>query len=149
MESKYADKMIWWEYGFDSFQIGIQIVKPEKMDVWPQEGEHQFLVDTGYTGETAEILIPCELFDKLKLEELPKSQRPKGRTVDDREVDLRISVNKIYIPKMQKDFLVFITTFPENETEYLIGAGFLKKFRLLLDGPKNKACLLNQDELLP
>lgn len=65
---------------------------------------------------------------------------------DGSSVDLRVAQGYILIPKLRSDpFPVRMHSMYEEEkdtSEILIGIKFIKRFKLLLDGPANKVCIL-------
>ena len=92
-------------------------------------------LDTGYDGE---LLLPYKLYQGLALYqwEYPEEYWAVGKTVSG-----EMAKGQVLIPKWNVALEVFIETFEGNE-EFLLGRSFIRKFKVLLDGPGNKVCLV-------
>ena len=101
-----------------------------------------FMVDTGYDGC---LLIPYTIYKQLGLEkfELPKDEWSVGETVSGEIFPLASALCKIKVADMI--FECVIETFEDN-SDFLVGLDFLQKFNTVLQGPKQKICLLKYEE---
>lgn len=131
-----------WHYQVYTPHIEIRLISPDGME-WPNDGTDDLaVVDTGFTGE---ILISTTLYDMLELnkwENIPN----RHSTADGRCVETLISNGSILIPKLHLEpFNVEIITMEGRKNgPILIGAKFLRKFQLLLDGPSTKLRLCEE-----
>ncbi len=140
MESK--DKACWQymkpnenEYGFPV--LGILIEGPlEKLEL----KEERIRIDTGYDGF---LLLSEEKYKNMgfHLSELPRRYWPQGETITGEIFRLRRAMAIIQIPKLGIRFEGYVDTFRGN-IEDLVGLGLIKSLRLLLDGPKQLACII-------
>jgi hypothetical protein len=138
MESlQEARSSICWD-SEDFFAIGIQIRTFAGMV--HSESEELIQLDTGYDGG---LLLPYKLYQDLALYrwEYPEEYWPVGKTVSGEIIELMLAKGQVLIPRWNVALEVFIETF-EGNAEFLLGRGFIRKFRVLLDGPGNKVCLV-------
>ncbi len=122
----------------DYLVIGIQ-VRNLAGQLHHSEGE-LVSIDTGYSGE---LLIPYSLFETLRLRNwrLPRLNSPRAETVTGQVIQLIEAHAQVIIPKTGEVHQVVVQTFIGN-TRFLIGRGFLHRFRILFDGPARQTCLL-------
>jgi predicted aspartyl protease len=122
----------------DLFAIGIQIRTFAGM-IYP-DNEELIQLDTGYDGE---LLLPSKLYRSLALYqwEYPEEYWPVGKTVSGEIIELILAKGQVLIPRWNVALEVFIETFEGNE-EFLLGRSFIRKFKVLLDGPGNQVCLI-------
>ncbi len=104
------------------------------------EVEELVQIDTGYSEE---ILVPYSLFEKLNLQywSLPEQQKPVGTTVTGQLIHFIEAYAEVIIPKTGEQHSVIVQTFVGN-TRFLIGRAFLRRFKVILDGPGKQTCLL-------
>ena len=141
MESSQETKeAICWD-SEDFFAIGIQIGTFAGMI--HSENEELVQLDTGYDGE---LLLPYKLYQDLAFYrwEYPEEYWPVGKTVSGEIIELILAKGQVLIPKWNVALEVFIETF-EGNGELLLGRSFIRKFKVLLDGPGNKVCLIDSN----
>ena len=97
-------------------------------------------LDTGYSED---ILVPYSLFETLNLYYwcLPELQNPIGTTVTGQVIRFIEADAEVIIPKTGEQYRVIVQTFIGN-TRFLIGRAFLRRFKVVLDGPGKQTCLL-------
>jgi predicted aspartyl protease len=136
--SQEAKETICWD-SQDIFSIGIQIRNFAGMV--HSESEELVQLDTGYDGE---LLLPYELYQGLALYqwEYPEEYWPVGKTVSGEIIELILAKGQVLIPRWGVVLEVFIETFEGNNEEFLLGRSFIRKFKVLLDGPGNEVCLI-------
>ncbi len=108
------------------------------------ENEELVQLDTGYDGE---LLLPSyKLYQDLAFYrwEYPEEYWPVGKTVSGEIIELILAKGQVLIPKWNVALEVFIETF-EGNGELLLGRSFIRKFKVLLDGPGNKVCLIDSN----
>lgn len=95
-------------------------------------------IDTGYSEE---LLIPQALFETLNLArwQLPDSIAAQGTTVTGQIIQFNEAAVDVIIPKTGEQQRVIAQTFPGN-IRFLIGRAFLRRFKVLLDGPASQTC---------
>ncbi|OQY56062.1 MAG: hypothetical protein DRR08_25135 [Candidatus Parabeggiatoa sp. nov. 2] len=105
------------------------------------EVEELVPLDTGYSEE---ILVPYSLFETLNLHYwcLPEQQKPLGTTVTGQVIQFLEAYAEVIIPKTNEQHQVIVQTFIGN-TRFLIGRAFLRRFKVILDGPGGQTCLLS------
>ncbi len=128
--------LICWEAS-DRFGIGIQI--KNLAGIAHKEGEEIVQIDSGYSEE---ILLPYSLYESLDLNRwrLPSSLSPHGTTVTGQIIHFMESYADVQIPKTGEHYRVIAQTFSGN-TRFLIGRGFLRRIRVLLDGVEARTCI--------
>jgi len=115
-----------------------------KIKNWPgklhSEVEELVQIDTGYSEE---ILVPYSLFEKLNLQYwcLPEQEKPVGTTVTGQLIHFIEASAEVIIQKTGEQHSVIVQTFVGN-TRFLIGRAFLRRFKVILDGPGKQTCLL-------
>ena len=136
--SQKAKESICWD-SEDFFAIGIQVAT--FAGAIHSESEELVQLDTGYDGE---LLLPYKLYQDLALYqwEYPEEYWPVGKTVSGEMIELILAKGQVLIPRWNVALEVFIETFEGNE-ELLLGRSFIRKFKVLLDGPGNKVCLMD------
>ncbi len=122
----------------DRLAIGIQI--RNLAGQFHSQAEELVQLDTGYSED---LLIPQTLFTTLSLErwQSPESLAPRGTTVTGQIITFSEAPIDVIIPRTGKQYRVITQTFPGN-TRFLIGRAFLRRFKVLLDGPGQQTCLL-------
>lgn len=97
-------------------------------------------IDTGYSEE---LLIPQALFDALNLAywQLPDSVAAQATTVTGQVIQFQEAPVDILIPDAGEQHRVIAQTFANN-TRFLLGRAFLRRFKMMLDGPGAQTCLL-------
>ena len=136
--SQEAKEAVCWD-SEDFFAIGIQI--RNFAGIVHSESEELVQLDTGYDGE---LLLPYKLYQGLTLYqwEYPEEYWPVGKTVSGEIIELILAKGQVLIPRWNVALEVFIETF-EGNGEFLPGRSFIRKFKVLLDGPGNKVCLID------
>lgn len=121
------------------FVVGLQLRTYDGL-IYPPD-ELQVTIDTGYDGE---ILVPSDIYADLSLFkwEQPEEDWGIGQTISGQTLVLPAADAEILIPKLDTAVPVLAETFLDNE-EFLIGMGFLQRYRWLLDGPARQTCLLS------
>ncbi len=124
----------------DYLVIGIQV--KNLAGQWHSNREELVPIDTGYNGQ---LLVPYSLFETLNLHCwcLPDSPPQKiiATTVTGQVIYLMEAYVEVVIPKTDEVYQIVAQTFIGN-TRFLIGRGFLHRFRILFDGPARQTCLL-------
>ncbi len=97
-------------------------------------------IDTGYSEE---LLIPQALFDDLNLAywQLPDSIAAQATTVTGQVIQFQEAPVDILIPDAGEQHRVMAQTFASNN-RFLLGRAFLRRFKIVLDGPGAQTCLL-------
>ena len=97
-------------------------------------------LDTGYTGE---VLAPWRLYVALELYgwEVAEELWSEGISVTGETFAMPLSEAILRVPQLNAAFPVEVDTFEGNE-QFLIGRAFLRKHRLLLDGPASRVCMI-------
>ena len=97
-------------------------------------------IDTGYSEE---LLIPQFIFDELNLTfwQRPDSVAGQGITVTGQVIHFIESTLDVVIPDAGIRQRVVAQTFPQNN-RFLIGRAFLRRYKIILDGPGAQTCLL-------
>ena len=127
--------LICWEAS-DRFGIGIQI--KNLAGIAHKEGRRS----SKLIPVTAKILLPYSLYESLDLNRwrLPSSLSPHGTTVTGQIIHFMESYADVQIPKTGEHYRVIAQTFSGN-TRFLIGRGFLRRIRVLLDGVEARTCI--------
>ncbi|MBI3913621.1 MAG: hypothetical protein HY327_05480 [Chloroflexi bacterium] len=123
----------------DRLAIGILVKNPSSQP----RGETEELVqlDTGYSGE---LLVPYDLFETLNLRHWRLPQPAQATTVTGQVIHLLEAHAGVIIPKTGEEYRVVVQTFAGN-TRFLIGRAFLRRFKVLLDGPSGRTCLMTPE----
>jgi len=118
--------------------LGIQIRNPAGQLHY--ESEDLVQLDTGYSEE---LLVPYSLFETLGLSRwrLPRVLAPRATTVTGQVIHFVESHAEVIVPTTGEQHRVIVQTFAGN-TRFLIGRAFLRRFKVLLDGPGEQTCLL-------
>lgn len=97
-------------------------------------------IDTGYSEE---LLIPHFVFDELNLAfwQRPDSITGQGITVTGQVIHFTESILDVLIPDAGIRQRVVVQTFPQNN-RFLLGRAFLRRYKIILDGPGAQTCLL-------
>ena len=123
---------------------------PDRLDIGIQvrslagQAHHQteelIQIDTGYSEE---LLIPQDLFEALNLTrwQLPDSIAAQGTTVTGQIIQFNEAPVNVIIPKTGEQHQVIAQAFTGN-VRFLIGRAFLRRFKIILDGPGSQTCLL-------
>ena len=130
-------KLICWD-SEDIFAISIRLKTPGGQ--FHADAEEPVELDTGYGGD---VLVPWEMYVGLELYgwEYPQEHWSVGISVSGEEFEMPLSRGVLVVPKLGLDFEVRIDTFEGNK-QFLIGRGFIRRHRVLLDGPNNRVCFL-------
>jgi predicted aspartyl protease len=125
----------------DRLGIGIQVRNLAGQE--HHQTEELIQIDTGYSEE---LLIPQALFEALNLArwQLPDSIAAQGTTVTGQIIKFDEAPVDVIIPKTGEQHRVTAQTFVGN-IRFLIGRAFLRRFKVLLDGPESRTCLLIPD----
>ena len=122
--------------------LGIILESPSG-DKWPQEGDDEALVDTGFDGD---VLIPETLYNSLNFSQFESFAEDLYTAGSDSIPCIRTQ-GFLHIPKIGEKFQVeCLSSKDRNTNSILIGNKFLKKFRLILDGPNEKLIFCPKDE---
>lgn len=123
----------------DRLGLGIQLMN--LVGEVHSENEELVQIDTGYSED---ILLPYDLFQALNLQfwRLPHSMSPQGTTVTGQVIHFIEAHAIVIIPKTGEQYRIIAQTFAEN-TRFLIGRSFLRRLKVLLDGPGGQTCLLS------
>jgi hypothetical protein len=99
-------------------------------------------IDTGYSEE---LLIPHALFGALNLTrwQLPDSVAAQGATVTGQVIQFYEAPVDILILEAGEQHRAMAQTFANN-TRFLVGRAFLRRFKVMLDRPGGQTCLLNR-----
>ena len=110
---------------------------------YPLTDEELVMVDTGYSGE---IAIPRRLYQMLGFHMWEEPEFQRFTVADGRDLQMRVSHGYILMPKLDRaPFSVEVHTWVKEERDFdeiIIGVKFIKRFKLLLDGPANKVRIL-------
>jgi len=100
-------------------------------------------LDTGYSED---LLIPHALFEALNLArwQLPDTMAAQGTTVTGQTINFNEAPVDVIVPRTGEQHRVIAQTFAQN-TRLLIGRAFLRRFKVLLDGPGGQTCLLTSN----
>ncbi len=103
------------------------------------EVEELVQIDTGYSEE---LLVPYSLFETLNLRHWRLyRQLPLGTTVTGQVLQFIEANAEVIIPKTGEQYSVIVQTFIGNN-RFLIGRGFLRRLKVIFDGPGCQTCLL-------
>ncbi len=132
---------IGWPYTLHAF-LGVRL-RTDIGDEYPLTDEKLVKVDTGYSGE---IGIPRPLYQQLRFHMWEEPEFQWFTVADGRVLQMRVSHGYILMPKLDRaPFSVQVHTWVREEIDFneiLIGVKFIKRFKLLLDGPANKVRIL-------
>jgi predicted aspartyl protease len=122
----------------DRLGIGIQVRNLAGQE--HHQTEEPIQIDTGYSEE---LLIPQVLFEALNLArwQLPDSIAAQGTTITGQIIKFDEAPVDVIIPKTGEQHRVTAQTFAGN-IRFLIGRAFLRRFKVLLDGPGSQTCFL-------
>jgi len=125
----------------DRLGIGIQVRNLAGQE--HHQTEELIQIDTGYSEE---LLIPQVLFEALNLArwQLPDSIAAQGTTITGQIIKFDEAPVDVIIPKTGEQHRVTAQTFAGN-IRFLIGRAFLRRFKVLLDGPGSQTCFLAPD----
>lgn len=124
----------------DRLALGIQI--KNLAGQLHSETEELVQLDTGYSED---VLVPYDLFETLNLGHwrLPQTPTATGTTVTGQVIHLLEAYAYVAAPRTGEQYRVIVQTFDGN-TRLLIGRAFLRRFKVLLDGPGGQTCLMTQ-----
>ncbi|OGO42512.1 MAG: hypothetical protein A2Z04_01665 [Chloroflexi bacterium RBG_16_57_9] len=136
-----AEKLTCWD-SEDVFTIGIRLKTLGGQ--FHVDDEEPVELDTGYGGD---LLVPWEMYTALELYgwEYPEEHWSVGISVSGERFEMPLSQGILVIPRLGREFEVLIDTFEGNE-QFLIGRGFIRKHRILLDGPGNRVCFFAETD---
>ena len=111
---------------------------------WHSAAEELVQLDTGYSEA---LLAPYRLFEVLNLQRrrLPAPSAPIGSIVTGQVLRFMEAWAEVHIPQTGDQHRLIVQTFAGN-THFLIGRAFLRKFKVLLDGPGGQMCLMIASE---
>lgn len=137
-----ADKdEISWPYDHHPY-LGIRLKTPSGEE-YPLTNEELGMVDTGYSGG---ILLPRYLYEELGFNMWEEPELQEVTVADGGSGYMIVARGYILVPKLRSEpFPVRVNAWhgEEKDTdEILIGVKFIKRFKLLLDGPANKMRIL-------
>ena len=97
-------------------------------------------LDTGYSEE---LLIPQSVFATLQLERWyePSQAIVQAKTITGQSIKMRAALAEVVIPQTALTYRVTVQTFAGN-ARFLIGRAFLRRFKVVLDGPGGLTCLM-------
>lgn len=124
----------------DRLALGIQI--KNLAGQLHSETEELVQLDTGYSED---ILVPYSLFETLNLGHwrLPQTPAATGTTVTGQVIHLLAAWADVAVPRTGEQYRVIVQTFDGN-ARFLLGRAFLRRFKVLLDGPDGQTCLMMQ-----
>jgi predicted aspartyl protease len=132
---------ITWPYTYAPF-LGIQLSNPAGK-VYPLTGESVEIIDTGFDGD---VLLPNAIYNQLEFHKYEYPQPGTAELADGSGMPLRVARGHLTIPKLKLGpFAIEVYTagdMAQDSAEILIGTGFVKNFRLLLDGPMGEVSIL-------
>lgn len=118
-------------------------LKSPSGEIYPNDDEPPIsaLIDTGYDGE---IFIPKPVYDALNFD---FSEAPSELlyVASGERIEVHIGYGFIIIPGLDpfNEFEIKMQCFFDNGTgDILIGNEFIKKFKILLDGPSNQTSII-------
>ncbi len=125
------------------YRLGIGIQVRNLAGQAHHQSEEIIQIDTGYSEE---LIIPQVVFETLNLArwQLPDTIAAQGTTVTGQIIRFKEAPVDIIIPKTGEQHQVIAQTFAGN-VRFLIGRAFLRRFKVLLDGPGSQTCLLTTD----
>ena len=101
------------------------------------------MIDTGYSGE---VLLPKSLYEKLGFNKWEEPELEEFELGDGSSMQVIAASGYVLIPKLHPEpFSVRVHRPYEEEIdtdEIIIGVEFIKRFKLLLDGPSAKVRIL-------
>ena len=107
------------------------------------DNEELVMIDTGYDGE---LYLPRHLYEELGFNMWEEPEPDEFGLADGSSICLKAAQGYILIPKLTLDpFLVRVHSACEEDQdtdEIIIGVKFIKRFKLLLDGPATKVSVL-------
>lgn len=130
------ETLICWD-SEDIFAIGVRLKTPNGYSL--TDTEQLVELDSGYSGE---LLVPWKMYVDLELYgwEYPEEEWSLGISVSGEYFEMPLSKAVLSIPGLKQDIGVRIDTFEGNE-QFLIGRGLMRRYAILLDGPKNRVCI--------
>lgn len=122
--------------------LGIRLKAPSGEE-YPIANEKLVMIDTGFSEE---ILLPKDLYEDLAFNMWEEPEPEEFEIADGRVREMIVARGYILIPKIgSRSFPVRVHRFlngEEGTNEIIIGVKFIKKFKLLLDGPAVKVRIL-------
>ncbi len=100
--------------------------------------EELIQLDTGYSEE---LLVPYRVFRTLQLDRWGLPQTPSGTTITGQVIQVHEARAEVHMPQTGERHRVIVQTFVGN-TRFLIGRAFLRRFKVILDGPGRQTCLM-------
>jgi predicted aspartyl protease len=127
-----------WQHP-NRYVIGIQLMNLN--GALHSDSEEPVQIDTGYSEM---LLIPYDLFQTLRLKRRrqPAMNITRATTVSGEALQLIEAHAVVLIPKTNEQHHIVVQTFIGN-TRFLIGRAFLRRFKVLLDGPGAQTCLID------
>jgi predicted aspartyl protease len=130
-------RLICWPTA-DRFAIGIRV--GNLANQWHSKTEDLIQIDTGYSEA---VLLPYSVFESLNLLRwrLPQATAPMGTSVTGEVIHFIEAYAQVVVPQSDEQHTVIVQSFLDNR-RFLIGRAFLRRFKVLLDGPGEQTCLL-------
>jgi predicted aspartyl protease len=135
------EEEISWPYTDSPYlEIRLRSVSEEE---YPLNDGELVMIDTGFSED---ILVPISIYKHLMLDKWEEPDEGMLILADKSIMLTRIAKGYILIPKFSSGLFevrVHGAYKKEQDTaEIVIGLGFIKKFKLLLDGPSSKLYIL-------
>ena len=135
------EEEISWPYTDSPYlEIRLRSVSEEE---YPLNDGELVMIDTGFSED---ILVPISIYKHLMLDKWEEPDEGMLILADKSIMLTRIAKGYILIPKFSSGLFevrVHCAYKKEQDTaEIVIGLGFIKKFKLLLDGPSSKLYIL-------
>jgi predicted aspartyl protease len=136
------EEEIIWSYDNHPY-LGVRLKTYAGREYPSTNNEDQVMIDTGYSGE---ILLPIKIYIGLGFNDWEEPIVDDFELVDKTEIKLKVANGLILIPKLNNQpFPVRVHSASDEKQdteEIIIGVKFIKKFKLLLDGPADKVSIL-------
>jgi hypothetical protein len=134
-----AETLVCWD-SEDRFAIGVRLKTLNGYSL--AETEQLVELDSGYTGE---LLVPWNMYVDLELYvwESPEEEWSLGISVSNEYFEMPSSQALLSIPRLGQELEVSIDTFEGNE-QFLIGRAFIRRYKILFDGPGNRVCFVQE-----
>jgi hypothetical protein len=134
-----AETLVCWD-SEDIFAIGARLKTPGGYSLI--DTEQLIELDSGYSGE---LLVPWKMYVDLELYgwEYPEEEWSLGISVSGEHFEMPLSKAVLSIPRLGQDLEVSTDTFEGNE-QFLIGRAFMRRYKILLDGPENRVCFIQK-----
>lgn len=135
------EEEISWPYD-DFAYLGIRLGTVSGKE-YPSINEELVMIDTGYSGE---VLLPRHLYGELGFDMWEEPEPDEFKLGDESSMYLIAAKGYILIPELHLGpFPVRVHKAYEEKQDtnkIIIGVNLIKRFKLLLDGPATKVCIL-------